>query len=50
MSTDKVKEALADYWVAGNTRLQKDLGFVPRTSLLDGFKKTVEWLRQEGRL
>jgi nucleoside-diphosphate-sugar epimerase len=50
MSTDKVKEALADYWVAGNSALQKDLGFVPQTSLLDGFKNTVEHLRHEGRL
>jgi len=50
MSTDKVKEALADFWIAGNSKLKQDVGFVPSTSLLDGFKRTVEWLKEDGRL
>jgi nucleoside-diphosphate-sugar epimerase len=32
-------------WVADNTRIRQQLGWVPRHSFADGFHKTVEWFR-----
>ncbi|MCC7265156.1 MAG: SDR family NAD(P)-dependent oxidoreductase [Candidatus Latescibacteria bacterium] len=33
-------------WVADNRRIRQELGWAPRTSLAEGFGRTVDWFRQ----
>jgi len=37
-------------WVADNRCIRQKLGWEPRTSLVEGFRQTVEWYRQHAHL
>jgi len=50
MSTDKVREAEARYWVVGCDAAREDLGYAPLYSLETGFEDTVRWARAGGLL
>jgi len=50
MSLDKVHEAEARYWVAGNTAITRDLGWEPGFGLEAGMRDAIEWARSEGKL
>lgn len=48
MSVDKVHEAEARYWVAGNSRISRDLGYEPEFGIREGILDTLAWARKEG--
>jgi nucleoside-diphosphate-sugar epimerase len=45
LTTDKVKEMKAQFWVASSEKAQKELGWRPEVLLREGIKRTTEWYR-----
>jgi len=50
VSLDKAKEMRQEAWTCAIDRAVQELAFQPRFALEDGFKHTIEWYRQEGRI
>ena len=50
LTSDKMREALAGSWICSSVKAKGSLGFRCRTSLADGFAKTVEWYKRQGWL
>ncbi|PZR30190.1 MAG: UDP-glucose 4-epimerase [Azospira oryzae] len=45
LNTDKLAELTARNWVCSIDSLQKDIGYVPRYTLQNGMKETLEWYK-----
>ncbi|MBN1541728.1 NAD-dependent epimerase/dehydratase family protein [candidate division KSB1 bacterium] len=50
LNRDKVREMKQPNWLCSYERAQAELQFKPLTSLLDGFRTTLEWYRSQGWL
>jgi nucleoside-diphosphate-sugar epimerase len=46
LNIDKIREALADSWACSCEAAQRDLGYVPRQSLLEQLRQTADWYRE----
>lgn len=47
---DKYLEMIQESWVCGYAEIQRDLGWEPKWSLLEGAKQTAAWYREQGWL
>ena len=50
MSLDKIHEAEARFWVAGNSHISRDLSYEPEFDFPKGVEDTLAWAREQGRL
>jgi dihydroflavonol-4-reductase len=50
LNRDKVREMKEPSWLCSNERAKKELNFQPKIKLLDGFRQTAEWYKQNGWL
>lgn len=50
MTLDKVHEAEERFWVAGNSRISRDLGYEPEYDFRKGVEDTLAWARGQGVL
>jgi nucleoside-diphosphate-sugar epimerase len=48
VNLDKLSEALAGSWTCRPDKAKRELGFLCRTGLAEGFRLTLEWYRQQG--
>jgi nucleoside-diphosphate-sugar epimerase len=49
-TADKVREAIAGYWICSSDKAKAELGLKCVTNLADGFRLTGEWYRRQGWL
>jgi nucleoside-diphosphate-sugar epimerase len=47
---DKVKELTQGCWICDTGKAKRELGFVPKYSLEQGLKETIEWYQEQGWL
>lgn len=43
---DKIKELTQKYWVCDIEKIRKELGFIPKYSLEQGLKETIDWYKE----
>ena len=47
---DKVKELAREYWLCCSESAVREFGFVPKYSLKEGMRETINWYRKQGFL
>jgi len=45
LNVQKASELLQAYWMCSSKKIEKELGFVTKTSLPEGIKKSIDWYR-----
>ncbi|MCS6988896.1 MAG: NAD-dependent epimerase/dehydratase family protein [Chloroherpetonaceae bacterium] len=50
LNRDRARDGKERYWTFSTKKAERDFGFAPKTSLQDGFKRTVKWYREQGWL
>ncbi len=50
LTSEKVALTKPRFWICSNERAKRELGFVPRIGLQDGFAETYDWYRANGWL
>ncbi len=50
LNPDKVNEMVQDYWICSPRKAEKELGFIAKTPLEEGMRRTIAWYREEGWL
>jgi dihydroflavonol-4-reductase len=48
LNSDKVTETLQPGWVCSSEKIRRELGFVPRITMTEGFGSTYRWYRRRG--
>ena len=50
LNRDKIKEMKQSSWLLSNEKAQRELGYRPKFTLLNGFQQTAEWYIKNGWL
>ncbi len=50
LNPDKVNEMVQDYWICSPQKAERELGFIAKTPLEEGMRRTIAWYREEGWL
>ena len=50
LNWEKGKDMIADAWTCDISKAKKELDFVPKISLEEGIKETIEWYKKQGWL
>ncbi|MBT6178209.1 MAG: NAD-dependent epimerase/dehydratase family protein [Deltaproteobacteria bacterium] len=50
VTRDKWRDGKQPYWICSSSRIQKELGFQAKTSLIEGVTETLNWYRNQGWL
>lgn len=50
LCSDKLREALAGSWICSADKAKRELGFVCRVNLTQGFRITIDWYHDQGWL
>jgi nucleoside-diphosphate-sugar epimerase len=50
LNRQKIREVTEPFWTISNRKIRTELGFIPKLSLEDGLRITVEWYKENGWL